>query len=95
MYYTKKERLEIVLDIAKKLKNFKCKNGEIMNLYDDCYSFIIEFKKICNDYVNQEDDKVIEYKGELEFEEIGKRIEYMFPAKNKKPLFVIRGNKHI
>ena len=91
MYYSKKERLEMILDITKKLKNFKCKNGEILNLYDNSYSFIIEFKKICNEYINQDDDNVIEYKGKLEFEEIGKTIEYMFPAKYKKPLFVIRG----
>jgi hypothetical protein len=94
MYLTKLERLEIVLDIAKKLKNFQGKRGEIINLYDEQYSFVSEFKKITKQYIDMDDMNVMELKGTLYFEEIDKNIDYILPAKNyKKSLFVIRGKK--
>ena len=87
---TQKERLEIVLDIVKKLKFYIVPDGSIINLYDEQYSFITEFKKIINEYIKQEQD----YKGVLLFEEINKEIEYFLPStKNKSPLFVIRMKK--
>ena len=85
--YTKKERLDIVLDIINKLKNFKLKDGSIIDIYNSNYSFINEFKLITNNYIKDG----LQIKGVLEFDEIGKKIEYIFPQKNyKKPLFVIR-----
>lgn len=91
MFLTKIERLNIILDICKKLKNYNGKKGGIIDLYNDIYSFIKEFKKICNHYVNQDDNNVKEIKGILYFEEIDRNIEYLFPAKSyKSPLFVIR-----
>ena len=84
--YTKIERLQIVLDIMNKLKNFNL-NNEVIDLYNSNYSFIKELKDITKNYIN--DGK--SYKGFLEFTEIGKKIEYLFPDKNyKKSLFVIR-----
>jgi hypothetical protein len=48
MYNNKSCRLAIVIDIMTKLKNFKGKNGEIVNLYENgMCSFIDEFKDIC------------------------------------------------
>lgn len=95
MFYSKVERLKIILDISKKLKNFKSPSGnEIIDLYNDQYSFIQEFKKISNEYIQQDDNNVKEYKGTLIFEEIDRNIDYIFPAKNyKEPLFVIRKRK--
>ena len=63
------------------------------NLYDDnLCSFIKELKEIFNNYIKQEETKLIDYKGNLYFEEIDKKIEYFLPCKkNKKSLFVIRG----
>ena len=92
MFYTQKERLEIVLDISKKLKNFKGRNGQIVDLYNDnLCSFIPEFKKICNEYIKQNENSLVEFSGDLIFEEINKKIEYILPIeKNKLPLFVIR-----
>jgi predicted transcriptional regulator len=85
--YTKKERLDIVLDIINKLKNFKLKDDSIIDIYNSNYSFINEFKIITNNYIKDG----LQIKGVLEFDEIGKKIEYIFPQKNyKKPLFVIR-----
>jgi hypothetical protein len=84
--YNKEERLKIVIDIINKLKNFNM-GDEIINLYNSNYSFIAEFKVITNRYIKEGNIE----KGFLEFEEIGKKIEYNFPQKNyKKPLFVIR-----
>ena len=97
MFYSKVERLKIILDISKKLKNFKGSSGkdnDIIDLYNDQYSFIQEFKKISNEYIQQDDNNVKEYKGTLLFEEIDRDIDYIFPAKNyKEPLFVIRKRK--
>lgn len=93
MFYNKIERLQIVLEIVNKLKNFKCKNNTIINLYDDnLCSFIGELKEIFNNYIKQDENKLIDYKGNLYFEEIDKKIEYFLPCrKNKKSLFVIKG----
>ena len=92
MFYSKMERLEIVLEIVNKLKNFKSKNNTTINLYDDnLCSFIGELKEIFNNYIKQDENKLIDYKGNLYFEEIDKKIEYFLPCKkNKKSLFVIR-----
>ena len=93
MFYSKIERLQIVLEIVNKLKNFKCKNNTIINLYDDnLCNFIGELKEIFNNYIKQDETKLMDYKGNLYFEEIDKKIEYFLPCrKNKKSLFVIRG----
>ena len=96
MFYSKIERLQIVLEIVNKLKNFKCKNNTIINLYDDnLCSFIGELKEIFNNYIKQDDnnvDNIKDFKGNLYFEEIDKKIEYFLPCrKNKKSLFVIKG----
>tara|TARA_A100001011_G_C13913849_1_gene676197 strand:+ start:333 stop:455 length:123 start_codon:yes stop_codon:yes gene_type:complete len=37
--YLQKERLQIVLDIVKKLKNFKGVNGREVDLYQPHYSY--------------------------------------------------------
>jgi len=84
--YSKIERLKIVLDIMNKLKKFTI-NNEIIDLYNSNYSFIIELKNITNIYIKEGTNQ----KGFLEFKEIDKTIEYIFPQKNyKKSLFVIR-----
>lgn len=92
------ERLSIVLDIAKKLRSYRLPDGEIVDLYDDKYSFIPELKQIFNDYVKQDDELPLQYSGMLRFEEIGRDIEYILPANyRKEALFVIRmqkGKKH-
>ena len=74
------------------LKNYKLKNGSTLNLYNpELCSFVNEFKKITNEYIKQNDNYVIDYKGILLFEEINKNIEYILPAKKSdNPLFVIR-----
>jgi hypothetical protein len=93
-FYTKEEKLNIILDIAKKLKNFKGKNNQIVDLYKDEISFIEDFKKISNEYIKyipSDENNVKEFNGSFDFIELGKRIDYVFPIlKKDKPLFVIR-----
>jgi hypothetical protein len=87
--YNKEERLKIILDIINKLKEFRF-NNEIINLYDNKYSFMNDFKEISKRYIEYGDDE----KGFIDFHEINKKIEYYFPKKNyKKCLFVIRMKK--
>lgn len=84
--YSVIEKSEICTDIAHKLKNYHSKNGAV-NLFNGQYSYVPILKKIFNDYIKLD----IAFSGFLEFEEIGKMIQYNFPVyKNQEPLFVIR-----
>jgi hypothetical protein len=85
--YTQKEKLEIVLDIVKKLKYYSGKNGVIVDLYNDSYSFVPKFKSICNEYIKGNSS----HKGHLQFLEIDKVIKYYFPINKKDdPYFIIK-----
>jgi hypothetical protein len=89
------ERLQIVLQIVNKLKNFRCENNTIIDLYNEnlCH-FITELKQIFDKYIKQEEPNLIDYQGILYFQEINKNIEYFLPCrKNVEPLFVIKGKK--
>ena len=87
MNYNQLQKVQIVLDIANKLKNYTNEHGVAVNLYNDCYSFVPQFKKICNDYIHSD----LEFKGSLEFLEINKTIKYFLPIKKKnKAYFIIK-----
>ena len=91
VYYTAKEKLDIVMDMVSKLRHYKNERGEPVNLMNEHFSFVNKLKEIMNKYVREEGS---EYKGFLEFEEIGKKLEYYFPASNKREsMLVIRQNK--
>lgn len=93
---TKEERVYVVLEIARKLREFKGPNGEIENLYNDEFPAIKELKKVFNEYINQNDDqqniiKLVSFSGSIKFPEIGRRIEYILPInKTAKSLFVLK-----
>ena len=93
IFYSKMERLHIVLDIVEKLRKFKCGDNSIINLYDDgLCDFVQPLKLVFENYIKQSDDSPIEYKGTLFFTEINKNIEYLLPNIKPTPsLFVIRG----
>ncbi len=97
-FYSKMERLQIVLEIVKGLRNFKCKDNSIINLYDDgLCDFIPQIKTVFAAYITQTQtqaqDIPIDYKGMIFFTEINKNIEYLLPStKPTTSLFVIRGN---
>lgn len=81
------EKTKICIDIANRLKNFKNEQNISVNLFNENYTFVPKLKKIFNEYIHGS----TYYKGKLEFEEIGKYIEYHLPiSKNKNPLFVIK-----
>ena len=87
-YKSSKEKLEIVLDIVKKLKNYETNVGK-QDIYLDHYSYVKTLSKVFNDYVRINSRQ----KGKVLFEEINKYIEYDLPInKNGQPLFVIRAN---
>ena len=91
MKYTAQEKLKIVMDMVSKLRYYKNDRGEQVNLMNENFTYVDKLKEIMNKYVKEDNS---EYKGFLEFEEIGKKIEYYFPAKtNKEPMLVIRQNK--
>ena len=89
--YLQKEKLKIVLDIVRKLKNFKGANGHEVDLYKPQYSYYDEFKEITNKYINEQGTR--DLKGTIVFFEIGCVIDYVFPYSKKKPLFVFRKKK--
>ena len=73
-YYSQKERLEIVLNITNKLKNYELKNGKTIDLYNEnLCEFIREFKEITNKYIKQDENNLKELKVKLKFTEIKKK----------------------
>ena len=92
MYYLKKDKVKIVVDIVRKLKTFPSKSGNTIDLYQDCYPFKERFKNITNRWINEPNSK---FQGTIYFEELGKYFEYDFPDnQNKQPLFVLRHSSH-
>ena len=80
------EKTKICVDIANGLKNYTNEKGSV-NLFNENYTFVPKLKKIFNEYIHGS----TYFRGKLEFEEIGKMIEYHLPiSKNKNPLFVIK-----
>jgi hypothetical protein len=86
-YWNRMEKVEMCLDIAKKLKSFENPQGIPVDLFQDHYSFVLKLKNIFKQFIDDTKD----YSGTLEFEEIGKQIKYHFPiSKKKKATFVIK-----
>ena len=92
MYRYRKERLNIVFSFLQNLRHFQDEKKEKINLYDNNYSFIDEFKTQCKLYIDQDDTKEIKnVEGKLYFQEIDKDIDYCLPGKtDTKPFFVFR-----
>lgn len=85
---TKEERLKIILEICKKLKQFPKTNTYVndpnpfVDLYNSEYDAIKYLKNVFNDYLNQDDSKpklLIGFNGKIKFPEINKQIEYILP----------------
>ena len=88
MYYSKKDKVKIILDIIYKLKNFPSTTGSTINLYNDQYLFYSRFKEITNKWINEHYSS---FKGSIPFEELGTHFEYFFPCKKQEDvLFVLR-----
>jgi len=86
-YWNRAEKVEMCLDIAKKLRCFENQQGVPVDLFQDTYSFVPRLKNIFKEFIDDTKD----YSGTLHFEEIGKQIKYHFPiSKKKKATFVIK-----
>lgn len=88
----KQERLKIVLEICKKLRDFPTSTGTTIDLYNGHYDAIHKIKEVFTEYVNQDDSKhLIGFSGKIDFPEIGRKIEYVLPIQNSvNSLFVFR-----
>ena len=97
----KRERLELVLEIAKILKKFPTSalgdyfgKEEYINYYDTSYPAIEKIKNEFNYYINQDDKNykmLTGVSGKIPFPEIEKYIEYVLPIKlSQKSHFVFR-----
>ena len=85
--YSQQEKVKICMDIISNLKNFKNPQNIPVDLFNENYTFVKTIKTIFNDYIHGD----TYFKGTIEFEEIGKQINYHLPStKNHKPLFVIK-----
>lgn len=92
---TKEQRVVLVLDLIKKLKQFprsdfftnSNSNDLYVNLYNEEYPAIKELKQKFDEYINNE----YSISGKIKFPEINRKIEYILPIKeNIQPLFVLR-----
>jgi hypothetical protein len=91
-YRSQIDRVNVVLDIVKQLKNYPTQNMGPVDLYKDEYVYVQKLKKIFSDYIKQPQDDLKQFKGAVFFEETVKRdAEYILPVlKTQEPLFVIR-----
>ena len=91
-YRSQIDRVNVVLDIVKQLKNYPTLNTGPVDLYKEEYIYVQRLKKIFSDYIKQPQDDLKPFKGVVFFEETVKRdAEYILPIlKSQEPLFVIR-----
>lgn len=94
MKKTREERLEIVLDIVKKLSKFPTTTGTYINLYEINCPAMNEIKIIFNRYINQDDstpELLVGETGKIKFPEIGRKIEFILPIKKTiPPTFILK-----
>lgn len=100
---SKAERVQLVLDIVRKLKQFpkasidgaiRSTDELYINLYDTEFPAIVQVKQIFTEYIQQDDMKprcLTGFAGKIQFPEIGRTIEYSLPIRKlAQPLFVLR-----
>jgi len=90
----KHERVELVVYLAKLLKNYPVQPGQYLNLYISEFPAINQLKSIFKSFVNQDDSypRLLNgASGIIPFPEINRKIEYKLPIrKNTEPLLVFR-----
>ena len=89
MFRTKKQRLEIVLDISKKLKQFSNANlSTCIDLYNSDFTAIKTIRDIFRQYIHQDDSctqLLVGFSGSVHFPEMGRTIQYKLPIKSTSP----------
>lgn len=91
-YLKIEDRINVVLNIVRQLKNYPTQNMGPVDLYKDEYAYVQKLKKVFSDYIKQPEDNLKQFKGVVFLEETVKRdAEYILPVlKSQEPLFVIR-----
>jgi hypothetical protein len=94
-FKTREERLEIVLDIVRKLKNFPTTTGTIIDLYNCDFPAMSQLKIIFNRYINQDDTQtLISESGKIAFPEINRKIQFILPVKKDAlPTFILKATR--
>jgi hypothetical protein len=88
---SKEERLEIVLALIKKLRNFPTVNSTTIDLYNSEYPSMRKLREIFSRYVNQPEFSLSGETGTIPFPEMNRKIEYLLPIKKSaEPKFVLR-----
>lgn len=98
IFRNKKQRLQVVLDIAKKLVNFPKHNigdytteSPFIDLYNSDFEAFVKLKKEFNNYIYQDDNSLVSLSGNIYCPEINKTIHYLLPVKiNNKPIFAFK-----
>ena len=80
-------KLKLLSTSIKQLKLFPSANGGTIDIYNDEYTYIDEFKKITNKWINGDD---LDLRGFIHFEEINTLNIIFQKSKNNEPLFVLR-----
>lgn len=99
-YRNQTNRIDLVLDIVRQLKNYPNPNPSIkepIDLYKDEYGYVAKFKEVFTKYIKQDDSNpssLKEYRGTIYLEDtLKKDVEYILPVlQNQESLFVIRMN---
>lgn len=95
-YKSKEERLQIILDIVRKLKNFPTTTGTKIDLYNCDFPAMAQLKIIFNRYINQDDSdlkSLVSESGKIPFPEINRKIQYILPVKkDASPTFILKAN---
>ena len=98
VFRNKNQRLQVVLDIAKKLVNFPKHNigdytteSPFIDLYNSDFDAIIKLKKEFNNYIYQDDNSLVSFSGNIYCPEINRIIHYLLPVKtNNQPVFAFK-----
>ena len=97
-FKTQSERVDIVLNIVRQLKNYPHPNPKItepLDLYKPEYEYVARFKTIFSNYIKQDDenpDSLKDFKGVVFLSgSLERDVEYILPVhRNREPLFVVR-----
>ena len=97
-YKTQSERVDIVLNIVRQLKNYPHPNPKIketIDLYNPEYEYVSKFKSIFSNYIKQDDanpESLKDFRGVVFLSgSLERDVEYILPVHtNRESLFVVR-----
>ena len=72
-YRSQIDRINVVLDIVKQLKNYPTQNMGPVDLYKDEYVYVQKLKKIFSDYIKQPQDDLKQFKVDTDLPSVENR----------------------